>query len=981
MKCLFLLLSSLSLLIAVTGCSGGAASTSGNGSGGVSIPTATLTGIAPSSAKAGAASLQLIAFGKNFGDSPSLQWNGTSLTTVCADQNLSPVSCAAASELSASIPASSLAKAGTARITVGSGGTSGSTSNALTFNILTPGSSPPARVRAVSGITSPNDIVWDAARRRLYVSVSSSDPANPNALAVIDPIAGSTSKTIPASSNPSALSLSSDDNYLWVGLDGSSSVERLLLPGMTRDLSFALPLDHTYPQQAVTIQAARLNPRTAAIIAGHSGGGNGVYIYDDSTPRPKSVPGFGASGGPMLDWVQWGRDDSLLYGNQLTTIDAGGIATLPVDTTGVTFNGYSGGLALQPSVTQFERSNGLLYSFGGAYDPTKPTLVGSFGLPITGAEACTDDVSLNRYYCLTTMSVASTDVTAFELWIFDLTSYALVDRIYFGNTSVGSSATSVTGAPFKMVRWGNAGLAVITSARPYDGAGGLFLIDGPAVNSSGALDATSGSAALGTYSWMSSMTPQSASTSSGGVSVTIRGHGFSPDSTACWSCSFGQFRFLPTTFINSTQLSVTIPVADLPSNQPLEISVFDPGANLFSSNALTFTIQSSNLSTQITPLNLCGISMAWDANTQLLYVGTPDYDGSYPNSVVAVDPSKGTVVKTQIVGAEPIFLSDSAGGEFLYAAYANSTNLTQLALPSMNITATGVFSNPPGTAWFPGDMKAAPNNSHTVAATLLMPGFDPQALGGVAVYDDGVQRPVGVAGWGLQPVLSLYDTLAWSASDSLLTSTSSAWDTGGSDGWLFSLSVNPSGVSYLSNGNAVVSTAGGYLHSDFGTGLIYSDGGQAADPQTGAIVGDYHASGLLVPDSSLNRVFILGQTAAQAATENFTIESFDQKTFAPVSSITLNSISGAPIALARWGSSGLAVLTIGGDPYVYENGFGMLYLISDTGFVSSAKPAVMPKSALEPVKLRWKPVPTREMLKTIHRKLRDDIENREPSRP
>ena len=31
---------------------------------------------------------------------------------------------------------------------------------------------------------------------------------------------------------------------------------------------------------------------------------------------------------------------------------------------------------------------------------------------------------------------------------------------------------------------------------------------------------------------------------------------------------------------------------------------------------------------QVTALNLAGLGMAWDGNSQLLYVGTADYDGA-----------------------------------------------------------------------------------------------------------------------------------------------------------------------------------------------------------------------------------------------------------------------------------------------------------------------------------------------------------------
>jgi hypothetical protein len=809
---------------------------------------------------------------------------------------------------------------------------------------------------------------------KLYASVSSSDPVAPNSIVAINPVAGTVASQIAAGSNPNLLSISSDGSYLWAGMDGNNSVRRFLLPGLTADISLPVPLDWAgNPQEAVALESAPVSPHALAMIAGHWGWsptGDGVYVYDDAVQRATHVPGF-AGGGPMIDWMQWGINDSVIYGNQYTTIDAGGIATMPVTSGGVSLASYGGGLQIEPTITQFDSSNGLLYSYGGAYDPTKPTLDGIFDLPETGGEACTSDSALNRYYCVTTYSVGGTDVTAFELWVFNLTNYALVDRIYFGTTSEGGSSSAVSGSPAYLVRWGNAGLALTTATEPYYGNGGIFLIDGSAVNPNVAPDTTSGTA-NGSYAWLSSMSPQSATAASGEVQVTITGYGFSPDSTACWNCSFLQFRFLPTTYISPTQLSVTLPAADLPTSVPMEVSVFDQSSNLFSSNALIFTVfPSTTTTTEVTPLNVCGLSMAWDQNTELLYVGAADYDGAYPNSVVAINPASGTIMAAQAVEPDPAFLSVGANGEYLYVAYANATNLTQLALPGLNKTATGVLSNPPGETWLPGDMKAAPISPHTVAVTLIQPGWHPEALGGVIILDDGVARPDSLPGWtGGQTVAALYDTLAWSASDQLLTSAPSSWDDG-MTGPLYQLRVGSPGVTYLGQSSSEFNTAGGYLHSDFGTGLIYSDGGSVADPNTAAIVGNYGASGLMAPDSTLNRVFILGQTAAQANTNNYTVQSFDEKAFTPVSSITLSNLSGSPIALVRWGSSGLAVLTTGGLVDVFANGNGMLYLVQDTTFVSSAQVRPSPRDAdVERVQQRWKGLTAREALAQAHQAAR-----------
>jgi hypothetical protein len=144
--------------------------------------------------------------------------------------------------------------------------------------------------------------------------------------------------------------------------------------------------------------------------------------------------------------------------------------------------------------------------------------------------------------------------------------------------------------------------------------------------------------------------------------------------------------------------------------------------------------------------------------------------------------------------------------------------------------------------------------------------------------------------------------------------------------------------------------------------MIYSDDGNVADPSTQAIVGTYNASGLVAPDSSLDRVFILGQTAAQANTSNFTIQSFDEKAYTLVSSITLDNLVGTPIELVRWGTSGLAILTMNqaGGP------LGMLYLVQDATFVSNAESAASRLSRpRELVKLRWKRISKAGILRMV----------------
>lgn len=969
----------------VMGCGGGGTGSASIGSGGGSIPSTvpTLTGIAPSTAVVGASAITIVASGSNFTDGATIQWNGTALPTTCVATNAgTSTPCASAS---ASVPASDFVAVGSARVTVSNPGSAGGTSSALTFTIEAP-PVPKTWVRAVAGITVPWDEVWDSVRGKLYISTAAQDPKYPNAIIPVDPVAGTAGPQVAAGDNPLRLTLSSEKSYLWTSLVGGNSVQRFLLPALTQDISFPVPKDSFgRAQQAVSLEAAPINPHTVALVAGCwtcDPSGTGVYIYDDATPRPTSLPTLQSGGGPLIDWIQWGNDDSKIYATE-TAAASGGILPLQVNSSGVSWNGTPGGLLA--GVIDYDRQNGLAYSrdggVGGVYDPLLGTEVGKFDVPAPDT-TCTADSALGRYYCVTVYSNSGTDVLLMELWVFDLSTYALIDRTYFGWISGEAGAaqpnSTITGSPRKLVRWGNAGLALITtsgaefgipaSQYPY-GTGGVFLIDGAAVNPNVAPDSVSGSSPS-SYSWLSTLSPQNAPVGSGDVPVTLNGTSFSPDSTACFNCSFLQFQFLPTSYVSPTQLSVTIPATQLETAMPLAISVFDQSTNQFSTNALTFTVSPASASTKVTGLNLAGLSMAWDANSQSLYVGTADYDGNYPNSIVAVNGESGTVVKSQQVSPDPDILSAGAGGQFLYATFATTTNMTQFALPSLTPTVTWKLHDArKDSTWVAGDMKAAPVNPHTTAVTLYNYGGSPRAEGGVAIFDDGVERPVVLPGWGGgQTVPAIYDVLAWGNTDSILTSAENDDNYGLQP--LNTLNVSGSGVSFVAQ-NPTFNNEYNELHSDFGTGLIYSDDGNVGDPTTGATVGTFQASGLVAPDSSTNRVFILGQTAAQASTNSFTIQSFDQKTYTMVSSITLDSLAGYPIQLVRWGTSGLAVLTAGGIPDVYANSNGMLYLVNNPIFVSNAQLTAAanggmaaPSGVTKPelVQQRWKRLSKREIL-------------------
>lgn len=807
----------------------------------------------------------------------------------------------------------------------GSGSTgSGSTGSGATTTAL-----PSTFVRSLNLV--PNYIVWDSAHGKLLASMPSTDTVAPNTLIAIDPVTGVVATPVAAGNNPNLLSISSDGHYLWVGDDGDGSVQRFLLPALTKDISFLLPKGLVgETQKAISLRAARVNSHTVGVIAGNAALGNGVYVYDDATPRPTFIQGYIGLGGKLtgsaeLDWMDWGKDDSTLYGGQDITIDTpNGIDTLQVTSAGVSVQNVGDGLLDDGAMTVYDPQTGLMYSpHGLVVDPVLQATVGQFYPSPVEDSICTQDSTLSRTYCVVNV-YTGVDVNQFELWVYDSHTYGLIQRVSLGST--------ISGHLSQLVRWGSSGLALATvSYQNSYGPGGLFLFDGAAVNSNGVADETTGTS-VSSYSSLTSLSPEAGQAGSD-VTVTITGANFTPHSAVCLNCNFNNPVTISTHYVSSTQLTVTIPASALQALQPLSVNVYDPDSKLLSDNSLIFTVYpTASGSTKITAMNLAGLDMAWDAKSALLYVGTAEDDAAHPNSIVAIDPVSGSVSMSQTVNPNPLHLSVSAGGQYLYVGFASAMTMMQLQLPGLDAPKSWPLISPGlGGDFFVGDLKAAPVNPHTTAVALYLDPYAQDytevATGGVVIYDDATERPNSAPYHDFSaPSIPIYSVLAWGASDSILGAAQN-------DNFdllpFYTLTVNASGPS-LTGVYPSFNVMGAEIHSDFGTGLVYSDDGEVADPVSGTIVGSYAASGLVAPDSSLGRVFILGQTVSQAGSANYTIGSFDQKNFTAVSYITVNNIAGFPTELVRWGTSGLALITLN------PNGGGMLYIFQDTNFVSSA---------------------------------------------
>jgi hypothetical protein len=386
-------------------------------------PVPVLTSISPNSAMAGAGSTQVTLTGSNFIPASQVLLNGSiQLSTVYESSTL----------LMATIPSSSLATAGSLTLSVSNPTPGGGTSTGAAFNVNSNSSTSGETVVDVAA----NDLAWDPVNQVIYLSLPSSDGANGNSVEVLDPTTGNLGTSVFAGSEPDLLAVSKTSQYLYVSLDGSSSLQRFKLPGLTPDIDLSFgPANFFGSYVAMDVEASPAADGTVAFVLGNLGVSpeeeGGVLIYDDSTERANSLCGFNggfgsagtscsSSNGNLFDSIQWS----------------------PADTTNMLYTDY--GVVIDPATGE---KAGTIDASGLAVPDGANGIIFYLGQTLTGGSA-------NTY-----------TIESFD--IHHLTPIATLD------------VHNVTGLPTHLIRWGSNGLAFTTEPGGVNGGGGqVYIVSG-----------------------------------------------------------------------------------------------------------------------------------------------------------------------------------------------------------------------------------------------------------------------------------------------------------------------------------------------------------------------------------------------------------------------------------------------------------------------------------------------------------------------
>ena len=297
-------------------------------------------------------------------------------------------------------------------------------------------------------------------------------------------------------------------------------------------------------------------------------------------------------------------------------------------------------------------------------------------------------------------------------------------------------------------------------------------------------------------------------------------------------------------------------------------------------------------SKDVLQISLATNDIVYDPLTQMIYASVPSSAGSIGNSITSIDPSTGAIGSSVFVGSEPGKLALSDNGQYLYVALDGAAAVRRFDIASQTAglqfsLGSDAFSRP----YYVEDIEVLPGDPEAVAVSRKYLGSSPRHAG-VAVYDNGVQRPTETAGHTGSNVIEFSDSAP----------TLYGYNNETTEYGFRRMSVDASGVSVVEVAGNLIS--GFRVDIEFDDGLIYTTSGRVIDAEALTVFGTFSAGGLVEPDSVLGRVFFLTGTGSTR-----TLLEFDQSTFILLGTLDIPEVSGTSSSLIRQGVDGLAFRT------------------------------------------------------------------------
>ena len=512
-----------------------------------------ITTLSPNAALAGSTDVNVTVTGTNFVTNSTVYLGSTPLNTTYGGST----------QLTAILPAAPLTTLGWSGLSVVNPAPGGGSSNALPFSVY-----------QVVNLTA-NHILYDPYARLLYASVNSAaTQVTGNTIVTVNPATGSLGTPVNVGSQPSSMALTQDGQYLYINQAGASTVARFNTLTQTLEFSFPITLNGINSGTAVTLRDIATMPGTDNTVAVDTGDIAGIGLWDVNSAQQTGA--------------LRGSTTGTYTGSSLQFLNANALFAYDLDTSGGLFYSYgvgsaglSGSYNTQYTLNNFSAfkiRNGRAYAnLGGVADPTvnpvaplgvfqtvAPT--SQFGSDFGYGQLTEPDPSLGRSF-FASLTASQTGIVDAALEAFDQASYTASGQVTL--LALTADLSDGVPSPIDFVRWGQDGLALLTSS------GQIVLLRGPFVVPQ-LLQAN-------TAAVLTSSSSTALSRGSGNTILTLSGSNFLPGVGVLWN---GSYR--TTTVVDATHITVAIPASDLTNVGSVTITAANPGAT--ASNIISLSI-------------------------------------------------------------------------------------------------------------------------------------------------------------------------------------------------------------------------------------------------------------------------------------------------------------------------------------------------------------------------------------------------------
>lgn len=285
----------------------------------------------------------------------------------------------------------------------------------------------------------------------------------------------------------------------------------------------------------------------------------------------------------------------------------------------------------------------------------------------------------------------------------------------------------------------------------------------------------------------------------------------------------------------------------------------------------------------------------YDSFNGKVYASIPGTAALNPNTVARINAATGAVEAYIPVAGGPDVLALSSDGSYLYVGTDTTSSVSRLNLATNTFDqqfSLGTAPLAPQYIYHAGNIVPLPRLPQSVAVTRDYFGVSPPT-DGVAVYDNGIQRPT-----ILNRGISTYGVLTGSNSPNRIY----AYDNESTDFGFDQLNLDTNGITdgqrSDSFGTGILSGFVAKIKFDSGNGLVYATNGKVVDPVALADVGTYPGFNAgdpnsnaedVVPNSLENKVYFLAGPSNSYYSVPAILAVYNQTAFQQNSSFTTSA--------------------------------------------------------------------------------------------